>query len=137
MVMGCDTLFMVGTSFPYAEWPPPEGQARGVEIDIDGQMVGIRYLDVHLVGDAKKTLRALLPHLTRKENRDWQRFITSEVETWWRILDDQSHIKADPVNPQLVAYELDRRLPDGVILTADSDWTGHALSSSSLLLPRS
>jgi pyruvate dehydrogenase (quinone) len=121
MVMGCDTLFMIGTSFPYSEWLPPEGQARGVEIDIDGKMVGIRYpMDVHLVGDSRETLRALLPYLRRKEDRKWQQFIRSEVETWWRILDDQAHFHGDPINPQLVAYELDRRLPDGVILTSDS-----------------
>jgi pyruvate dehydrogenase (quinone) len=121
MVMGCDTLFMIGTSFPYTEWLPPEGQARGVEIDIDGRMIGIRYpMDVHLVGDSKETLKALLPLLKRKENRDWQRFICSEVATWWRILDDQAHVKGDPINPQLVAYELDGRLPEGAILTSDS-----------------
>ncbi len=62
MIRGCDTLFMIGTSFPYSEWLPDEGQARGVEIDIDGRMIGIRYpMDAHLVGDAKETLKALIP----------------------------------------------------------------------------
>jgi len=67
MMMGCDTLLMVGSSFPYSEFLPAEGQAKGVQIDIDGRMVGIRYpMDAHLVGDSKETLRALLPRLKRK-----------------------------------------------------------------------
>jgi pyruvate dehydrogenase (quinone) len=121
LMTGCDTLFMIGTSFPYAEWLPEEGQARGVEIDIDPQMTGVRYpMDAQLVGGAKETLQALLPLLQRKEDRSWRQKIESEVAEWWRVLDDRAQDKADPVNPQLVAHELSPRLPDGVILTADS-----------------
>jgi pyruvate dehydrogenase (quinone) len=121
MMMGCDTLFMVGTSFPYAEWLPKEGQARGVEIDIDGRMIGSRYpMDVHLIGDARETLRALIPRLERKADRSWRDQLESEIETWWRVLDDRALQHADPMNPQRVAHELSKRLPDGVILTADS-----------------
>ena len=121
MMMGCDTLLMVGTSFPYAEWLPPEGQARCVEIDIDGSLIGVRYPnDVSLVGDATDTLRALIPMLERKEDRTWQEMIRAEVETWWRILDDRAHQDGDPVNPQLVFYELNERLPGNCILTSDS-----------------
>jgi pyruvate dehydrogenase (quinone) len=121
MVMGCDTLFMIGTSFPYAEWLPPEGQAKCVEIDIDGSLIGVRYPnDVSLVGDARDTMRALLPLLKRKEDRSWRHFIESEVETWHRILDDRAHQKGDPINPELVFWELNRRLPDDVIMTSDS-----------------
>src|SRR5579875_1689269 len=117
MVMNCDTLFMIGTSFPYAEWLPPEGQARCVEIDIDGSMIGVRYPnDVSLVGDAKDTLQALLPLLQAKSDRSWLEFVESEVATWWRVLDDRAHQKADPVNPQLVFYELNQRLPERCIM---------------------
>ncbi|ABD11862.1 thiamine pyrophosphate-dependent enzyme, possible carboligase or decarboxylase [Frankia casuarinae] len=121
MVMGADTLLLVGTSFPYSEWLPREGQAAGVQIDIDGRMIGIRYpMDVHLVGDAAETLRQLIPLLIRKEDRSWRRFIEREVATWQRVLADRARLRADPMNPQIVAYELDKRLPDNAILTADS-----------------
>jgi pyruvate dehydrogenase (quinone) len=122
MMQNCDTLFMIGTSFPYAEWLPPEGQARGVEIDIDGRYVGIRYpMDAHLVGDSRETLRALLPLLERKSDRAWRKDIEENVDEWWRILDRQAHQQfGNGVNPQRVAWELSSRLPDGAILAADS-----------------
>jgi pyruvate dehydrogenase (quinone) len=121
MMMSCDTLFMIGTSFPYAEWLPPEGQAKCVEIDIDGSMIGVRYPnDVSLVGDSKDTLQALLPLLKRKSNRKWQDGIKDEVATWWRVLEDRAHQDADPINPQLVFWELNQRLPEGLITTSDS-----------------
>ena len=121
MMMHCDTLFMIGTSFPYAEWLPPEGQARCVEIDIDGSLIGVRYPnDVSLVGDAKDTLKALLPLLQRKEDRSWRDLIEGEIATWRRVLVDRAHQKGDPLNPQYVFYELNRRLPDRAIFTSDS-----------------
>ena len=121
MLMNCDTLFMIGTSFPYAEWLPQEGQANCVEIDIDGSMIGVRYPnDVSLVGDSKDTLQALIPMLERKPDRGWREGIEKEVRAWWRVLDDRAHQKADPVNPQLVFHELNKRLPDDAIMTSDS-----------------
>jgi pyruvate dehydrogenase (quinone) len=121
MMMGADTLLFVGTNFPYAEWLPPEGQCKGVEIDIDGRYVGIRYpMDAHLVGDSKETLKALIPMLHRKEDRSWREKIEGEVEEWWRILDDRAHDKADPLNPELVVHELSQRLPDRCIVTTDT-----------------
>jgi pyruvate dehydrogenase (quinone) len=121
MMNRCDTLFMVGTSFPYSEWLPEEGQARGVEIDISGKMIGIRYpMEVHLVGDAKDTLQALLPRLHRKQDRSWQQTIERSVEEWWRVIERRAHLRFDQVNPQRVAWELGKRLPDNAILTADS-----------------
>jgi len=121
MMMSCDTLFMIGTSFPYAEWLPEEGKAKCVEIDIDGSLIGVRYPnDVSLVGDAKDTLLALIPMLKRKEDRKWQDGIKDEVATWWRVLEDRAHQDADPVNPEYVFWELNRRLPDRLITTSDS-----------------
>jgi pyruvate dehydrogenase (quinone) len=127
MMQGCDTLLMVGSSFPYSEWLPEEGQARGVQIDIDARVVGLRYpMEVNLVGDARESLRALRPLLERKEDRSWREQIEGEIRRWWEILDQQAHDPADPVNPQLVFAELSARLPDRCILTADSgsatDW---------------
>jgi len=121
LMEGCDTLLMVGTSFPYSEWLPEEGKARCVEIDVDATRIGIRYpADVHLVGDAKETLRELLPLLERKQDRSWREKIESEVEEWSRVLEDQAMLDADPMNPQRVAFELSRVLPDDAIVTADS-----------------
>jgi pyruvate dehydrogenase (quinone) len=121
LMKGCDTLLVVGSSFPYSEWLPTEGQAKGVQIDIDPGMLGIRYpMDAHLAGDAKETLRLLNPRLTRKPDRSWREQIEEWVDEWWRLLDEWAHEDADPVNPQLVAHELSQRLPDGCILAADS-----------------
>ena len=127
MMEECDTLLMVGSSFPYSEWLPEEGQARGVQNDIDARMVGIRYpMEVNLVGDAKDTLEALIPRLERKEDRSWRDEIEHEVARWWEILDAQAKQGADPLNPQLLFHELSPRLPEGCILTSDSgsatDW---------------
>jgi pyruvate dehydrogenase (quinone) len=139
MVMNCDTLFMIGTSFPYAEWLPPEGKARGVEIDIDGRMIGIRYpMDAHLVGDSKETLRALIPLLERKSDRSWREDIEKNVAEWWRVMDRRAHQEfGDGINPQLVAADLSDRLPDGAILTADSGsatnwWARHVKMRSGM-----
>ncbi|WP_216216760.1 thiamine pyrophosphate-requiring protein [Amycolatopsis aidingensis] len=122
MVMNCDTLFMIGTSFPYAEWLPDEGTARGVEIDIDGRMIGIRYpMDAHVVGDAKETLKQLIPMLAHKEDRSWRERIEENVRTWNRIMADRAsqHFEHQ-INPQAVAQQLSPLLPDDAILTADS-----------------
>ncbi len=121
MMEGCDTLLLVGTNFPYSEWLPEPGQARGVEIDIDARLIGNRYpTEVNLVGDAADTLRALLPYLTPREGDGWRREIEANVERWWAILGEQAQQSADPVNPQRVFHELSARLPDRCILTADS-----------------
>jgi pyruvate dehydrogenase (quinone) len=121
MVTNCDTLFMIGSSFPYTEWLPEPGQARGVQIDIDGRMLGVRYpMEVSLIGDSKESLRALMPHLERKQDRSWRESIEQEVDRWWRILGDRATDDAEPLNPLRVFHELSPRLPDRCILTADS-----------------
>ena len=97
------------------------GQARGVQIDIDPRMIGMRYpMEVNLVGDSAETLRALIPLLRRKEDRPGARQIEGNVTRWWEILDAQAHEAADPLNPQLLFHELSKRLPDRAILTSDS-----------------
>jgi pyruvate dehydrogenase (quinone) len=117
----CDTLLMVGTSFPYSEFLPRPGQARGVQIDLDGRMLAIRYpVELALVGDARETLRALLPRLRRKDDRSWRARIEREVATWWKVLEARAMSPARPLNPQRVYWELSPRLPDRCILCADS-----------------
>jgi pyruvate dehydrogenase (quinone) len=121
LMQECDTLLMVGTSFPYSEFLPKEGQARGVQIDVDGRMLGVRYpTELNLVGDSTATLRALAPLLLRKEDRSWRSRIEDEVGEWWQLVERRAMVDAAPVNPQRVFWELSPRLPDGVILTADS-----------------
>jgi pyruvate dehydrogenase (quinone) len=121
MMRGCDTLLLVGTSFPYSEWLPEPGQARAVQIDIDARKLGIRYpVEVAMVGDARETLRALIPQLQRKEDRAWRSEIEEGVDRWWRLLDERAHVDAKPINPQLVFHELSERLPDRAIVLADS-----------------
>jgi pyruvate dehydrogenase (quinone) len=121
MMESCDTLLMIGSSFPYAEFLPKEGQARGVQIDIDGRMLSIRYpMEIALTGDSRATLRALLPRLERKPDRSWRDSIEEDVAQWWTLVDERAEVEADPVNPQLVFRELSRRLPDGAILSSDS-----------------
>lgn len=121
MMMECDTLLMVGSGFPYAEFLPKEGAARGVQIDIDASMMSIRFpMEVGLVGDAAETLRALLPRLAPKSDGAWRKGIADDVAKWWTTLDDRAHQPAAPVNPQLVAWELSPRLPDRAVITSDS-----------------
>ena len=121
LMQGCDTLLMLGSSFPYSEFLPEEGSARGVQIDVDGRMLGIRYpMEVNLVGDSAETLRALLPRLVRKQDRSWREQIEQQVAEWWRLIEERAQLSADPINPQLVFYELSKRLPDGAIIAADS-----------------
>jgi pyruvate dehydrogenase (quinone) len=123
----CDTLLMVGSSFPYSEFLPGVGQARGVQIDLQGRMLSLRYpMEVNLIGDARETLRALIPMLKRKAERSWRQRIEEEVREWWKVLEARAYNDAKPLNPQRVFWELSPRLPEECILSADSgtsaDW---------------
>ncbi len=121
MMMECDTLLMIGSSFPYSEFLPEEGQARGVQIDLSGRMISIRYpMEVNLVGDSAETLKLLLPLLKRKDDRSWRNRIEKHVAQWWEIMEARAMESADPINPQRVFWELSSRLPDNCILTCDS-----------------
>jgi pyruvate dehydrogenase (quinone) len=121
MMMECDTLLMVGSGFPYSEFLPKEGQARGVQIDLAPDMLSLRYpMEVNLVGDSGETLRALLPMLESKRDSGWRDGIVKNVGEWWKTLESRAMQPANPVNPQRVAWELSSRLPDRVILTSDS-----------------
>ena len=121
LMSDCDTLLMVGSSFPYSEFLPREGQARGVQIDLDGTRLGLRYpMELNLVGDSRLTLRALIPHLVRNSDRSWRDAIEDKVARWWRVLEERALNEAKPINPQRVFWELSPRLPEGCILTCDS-----------------
>jgi pyruvate dehydrogenase (quinone) len=117
----CDTLLMVGSSFPYSEFLPEPGKARGVQIDIDGRMLNIRYpMELGLVGDARSTLEALLPLVQPKADRGWRERIESEVRDWWQLMEDRAMQDADPINPQRLFWELNKYLPDDAIISSDS-----------------
>ncbi|WP_447001872.1 thiamine pyrophosphate-requiring protein [Saccharothrix isguenensis] len=121
LMRDCDTLLIVGSNFPYTQFMPPFGQARAVQIDIDGKFIGMRYpTEVNLVGDAKSTLRALLPLLERKADRSWRDTIEENVGSWWSTMDQQAALDATPVNPMRIVSELSSRAPDDTIFTADS-----------------
>jgi pyruvate dehydrogenase (quinone) len=121
LMTGCDTLLMIGSGFPYSEFMPKEGQARGVQIDLKPDMLSLRYpMEVNLVGDSAETLRALLPLLDEKSDRSWRRTIEGNVTSWWKEAEARAMHSADPVNPQLVAWELSKRLPERAIITSDS-----------------
>ncbi|MGE1085151.1 thiamine pyrophosphate-requiring protein [Pseudomonas shirazensis] len=117
----CDTLLMIGSGFPYAEFLPKEGQARGVQIDLAPDMLSLRYpMEVNLVGDAADTLAALLPLLEEKTQRSWQHKVESWRKDWDKKLAKRALTSADPINPQRVVHELSPRLPDNAIITSDS-----------------
>ncbi|MFI9027858.1 thiamine pyrophosphate-requiring protein [Streptomyces sp. NPDC053560] len=121
LMMECDTLVVIGSSFPYTQFMPELDQARAVQIDIDPHMVGMRYpFEVNLVGDAKETLRALLPQLKRKKHGDWRKKIEKNTKRWWEVMQRRAAVDADPVNPEYVVHALDQLLPNDVILAADS-----------------
>ncbi|HYZ23559.1 MAG TPA: thiamine pyrophosphate-requiring protein, partial [Rhodopila sp.] len=121
LMTGCDTLLMIGSGFPYSEFLPKEGQARGVQIDIKADMLSLRYpMEVNLVGDARDTLQALLPMLEEKSDRSWRDQIEAGVLAWWKELEARAMHGADPVNPQRVTWELSPRLPERAIVTSDS-----------------
>jgi pyruvate dehydrogenase (quinone) len=121
LMQHCDTLLTVGSSFPYTQFLPDFGQARGVQIDIDGSLIGMRYpYEVNLVGDAAATLRALIPLLEHKQNRSWREGIEANVARWWEVMDAEAMVEADPVNPMLLFHELSKRLPADAIVAADS-----------------
>jgi pyruvate dehydrogenase (quinone) len=121
MMQDCDTLLMVGTNFPYSEFLPKENAARGIQIDLNPKLIGIRYpTECNLVGDSRLTLGALLPYLERKTDRSWQERIEKGVDEWWRLMEDRSRVPAKPINPQRVFWELSPRIPEKAILCADS-----------------
>lgn len=121
LMHGCDTLLMVGTTFPWAEFLPEDGQARAVQIDIAAENLGLRYpTEVNLHGDAAETLRALIPLLERKTDRAWRERIERGVADWWELIAGRAMAEANPVNPQRVVHELSPRLPADAIVTSDS-----------------
>jgi pyruvate dehydrogenase (quinone) len=121
MMQDCDTFFMIGSCFPYSEFLPKPGTARGVQIDIDGGLLSLRYpMEVNMVGDSAATLRALLPLLEQNTNKPWRDTIEGNVVKWWKFLEERAMRPAEPINPQRVFWELSPLLPENCIMTGDS-----------------
>jgi pyruvate dehydrogenase (quinone) len=117
----CDTLLMVGTSFPYIEFLPKPGAARGVQIDLDPARIGLRYpVEVGLIGDSGRALRALLPHLQRNDNRSFLEHAQAGTKDWWKLMEERGSRQERPMKPQVVAWELGKRLSDSAIISSDS-----------------
>ena len=121
MMRDCDTLLIVGSNFPYSQFLPKYGQARAVQIDIDGTAIGMRYpTEVNIVADASAALTELIPLLEPKTDRSWRDGIEQNVSRWWETIERQCMLAAEPVNPMRIAWELSSRLPGDAIVTADS-----------------
>ncbi|MGW1014482.1 thiamine pyrophosphate-requiring protein [Streptomyces termitum] len=121
MMRDCDTLLVIGSSFPYSQFLPEFGQARAVQIDLDPFMVGLRYpFEVNLVGDAAETLRRLLPLLEPRTDGTWRKTIEDNTARWWEVMEGRARVSADPVNPEYVVHALDALLPGDAIISADS-----------------
>ncbi len=117
----CDTLLMVGTSFPYIEYYPKPGQARAVQIELDPQHIGLRYpVEVGLVGDSQRSLRALLPLLKGNANDSFLEQARAGMQEWWKLIEEQGTRRDKPMKPQVVAWELGQRLSDTAIVASDS-----------------
>ena len=117
----CDTLFMIGTSFPYMEFLPKPGKARGVQIDLDPARIGLRYpMEAGLAGDAKRTLQKLLPLLQYHENRKFIHTIQKSLNKWWELMEERGTRLDKPMKPQVVAWEIGKHLRDDAIVSCDS-----------------
>lgn len=130
----CDTLLMVGTSFPYIEFLPKPGKARGIQIEHDPMRIGLRYpVECGLVGDSKATLQQLLPLVNRTEDRDFLQDAQKGMEEWWDLMRQQGSRQDNPLKPQVVAHELNQRLSSTAIVSSDSGtittwWARHILA---------
>lgn len=130
-IAGCDTLVLLGTNYPYAQFMPKSGQARGIQVDLKPEQMGLRYpTELNLWGDVKETLSALIPHLEDKTDKSWQQGIVESMKEWESEMEAEAMVSYDDgVNPRRVYHELNKRLPPRAIVTADAgstaDWYGH------------
>jgi pyruvate dehydrogenase (quinone)/pyruvate oxidase len=117
----CDTLFIIGTSFPYMEFYPKQDKVRGVQLDLDPARIGLRFpVEVGLVGDSRATLAALLPMIERNENRAFLETAQKGMSKWWELIETRGTRMDMPMKPQVVAHELNKLLPDDAIISTDS-----------------
>src|SRR5688500_1883829 len=117
----CDTLLMVGTSFPYIEFLPKPDQARAVQIDVDPVRIGLRYpIEVGLVGDCRRTLEKLERRVNRRGDRSFLEKAQQGMREWWQLMETRGTRSDKPMKPQVVAWELGKRLAADAIVSSDS-----------------
>jgi len=117
----CDTLLIVGSSFPYIEFMPKPDQAKGVQIELDPKRIGLRFpVDIGLVGDSRNTLRELIPMLRRKEDRSFLKAAQAGMKDWWEVMEKRATRPDKPMKPQVAAWELGKRLRNDAIVSCDS-----------------
>src|SRR5947209_12258121 len=120
-IESCDTVLIVGSGFPYIEFMPKPDQAKGVQIDLDPQQIGLRFpVDVGLIGDSKRALQILMPLLKRKQDRSFLKKAQEGAKEWWKIMEERASRRDKPMKPQLVAWELGKRLSSNAIVSCDS-----------------
>ncbi|HZU30386.1 MAG TPA: thiamine pyrophosphate-dependent enzyme [Candidatus Angelobacter sp.] len=120
-IENCDTLLMVGTSFPYMEFLPKPGQAKAIQIDLDPIRIGLRYdVEVGLIGDSRRTLEALLPLVERKQDRSFLEKAQEGMKEWQELMMKRATNTQTPMKPQVVAHELGKRLRNDAIVSSDS-----------------
>jgi pyruvate dehydrogenase (quinone)/pyruvate oxidase len=117
----CDTLLIIGASFPYIEFYPKPGSARAVQVEIDPKRIGLRYpVEVGLVGDSRRTIQELLPLLRRKDDRGFLSKAQQGMKDWWELMEARGTRNDTPMKPQVLAWELGKRLADNAIISSDS-----------------
>jgi pyruvate dehydrogenase (quinone)/pyruvate oxidase len=117
----CDTLFIIGSSFPYMEFMPKPGQSRAVQIEIDPSRIGLRYpVEIGLVGDSKTILQHLIPLLQRNQDRSFLEKAQTRMREWWELMHEREDRPEMPMKPQKVAGELGKILQEDAIVTCDS-----------------
>jgi pyruvate dehydrogenase (quinone) len=120
-VEGCETLFMIGTSFPYIEFLPKPGKCHGIQLDCDPTRIGLRFpVEIGMIGDSKRTLQALLPRLKRNQDRDFLKQAQDGMKEWMEYMEKLGTASERPMKPQVVAHELGKRLRNDAIVTCDS-----------------
>ena len=117
----CDTLLIVGSAFPYIEFLPKPDQAKGVQIDFDPKQIGLRFpVEVGLVGDSRQTLQALVPLLKPKSDKRFLQQAQAGMKDWWQLMEKRATRRDKPMKPQVVAWELGKRLRNDAIVSCDS-----------------
>jgi pyruvate dehydrogenase (quinone) len=117
----CDTLLIVGSAFPYIEFLPKPDQAKGVQIDFDPKQIGLRFpVEVGLVGDSRQTLQALVPLLKPKSDKRFLQQAQAGMKDWWELMEKRATRRDKPMKPQVVAWELGKRLRNDAIVSCDS-----------------
>ena len=119
-MQACDTLIILGSTFPYMEFLPKPGQAKGIQVDVDAAHIGLRFpVDVGLIGDCKSVLEALVPMVDRKPDRSFLETAQKSMKKWVELMQERGMRTDMPMKPQVVACAVNKLLPDNAIIVSD------------------